>query len=70
MSLINEALADAGKKPAGPLNPRLYPLLSDNFYDVIGGCSQDYCAVKGYSLVTGIGSPIMNRLLPTLAVQP
>jgi kumamolisin len=70
-SLINEARANAGKKPAGPLNPRIYPLLlSDNFHDVIGGCNGEYCAVRGYDLVTGIGSPIMNRLLPTLAAQP
>jgi len=33
---------------------------------VVGGGTQDFCANKGYDLVAGIGSPVMNRLLPTL----
>ncbi len=74
-SLINQARIAAGKKPLGQLNPRIYPILNSatytsNFHDDIGGCTQDYCAVKGYDLVTGIGSPVMNVLLPTLVAQP
>jgi kumamolisin len=74
-SLINQARIAAGKKPLGQLNPRIYPILQSttytkNFHDDIGGCTQDFCAVKGYDLVTGMGSPVMNVLLPTLVAQP
>jgi kumamolisin len=74
-SLINQARIAAGKPPLGQLNPRIYPILQSasytkNFHDDIGGCTQDFCAVKGYDLVTGLGSPVMNVLLPTLAAQP
>ena len=70
-SLINQARIAAHKKPLGQLNPRIYGLLgSNNFHDDIGGCNGDYCAVKGYDLVTGLGSPVMNKLLPTLVAQP
>jgi kumamolisin len=70
-ALINEARLAADKKPLGQLNPRIYPLLgSAAFQDVVGGCTQDHCAVKGCDLVTGIGSPVMNELLPALVAQP
>jgi kumamolisin len=74
-SLINQARIAAGKRPLGQLNPRIYPILrsltyTHNFHDDIGGCTQDYCALRGYDLVTGMGSPVMNVLLPTLVAQP
>ena len=74
-SLINQARIAAGKKPLGQLNPRIYPILKSaaytkNFHDDIGGCNPTFCAVKGYDLVTGMGSPVMNVLLPTLVAQP
>jgi kumamolisin len=69
-SLINQARTAAGKSLLGQLNPRIYPLLGTaNFHDVTAG-SNGYSAGKGYDLVTGIGSPIMNKLLPTLLAQP
>ncbi len=70
-SLINQARIAAGKKPLGQFNPHIYRLLgSTDFHDDIGGCNGDYCAVKGYDLVTGIGSPVMNKLLPALVAVP
>jgi kumamolisin len=73
-SLINQARAAAGKPPLGPLNPRIYPILqttayTKNFHDVTKG-NNGFPAGPGYDLVTGLGSPIMNVLLPTLVAQP
>ncbi len=59
------------------LMPELYslptsstaPVSSADFHDVTSGGSRGvppYNAVKGYDLVTGIGTPIVNNLIPTL----
>jgi len=74
-SLINQARIAKGKKPLGQLNPRIYPILqttgyTKNFHDVTVGFNGFFSAGKGYDLVTGLGSPVMNVLLPTLAAQP
>lgn len=70
MSLVNEARASAKKPQLGPLNPRVYPLLGTaNFHDDTSGNNGYYSAGKGYDLVTGLGSPVMNKLLPTLVSQ-
>lgn len=71
MSLVNQARAAASLPTLGQLNPRIYPLLgSANFRDITKGNNGGYSAGPGYDLVTGIGSPIMNSLLPTLVSQP
>ncbi len=61
----------ANKKPTlGQLNPRIYPLLgTTSFRDILSGNNGGYNAVKGYDLVTGIGTPLMARLLPVLLAQ-
>jgi len=70
-SLINEARIAAGKPPLGQLNPRIYPLLgTSSFHDTTSGCNHGYCAGPGYDLVTGLGSPVMDMLLPVLLAQP
>ncbi len=71
VSLINQERFAKGKKALGQLNPRIYQLLGTaDFHDVTAGCNGGYCAGPGYDLVTGIGSPVMNKLLPKLVAQP
>jgi hypothetical protein len=67
--LINQARVAAGKPILGQLNPRIYKIGAANFHDDVGG-SNGYNAVTGYDLVTGLGSPVINKLLPTLVAQP
>ncbi len=67
MALVNQARLSAGKTTLGLLDPLLYPLLGTaNFRDVKSGNNGGYAAKAGYDLVTGIGTPLMNKLLPTL----
>ncbi len=49
--------------------PRLYHLPSSDFHDVTTG-NNGYAAGAGYDLVTGIGSPVGNTLVPDLADIP
>ncbi|KAF2101176.1 subtilisin-like protein [Rhizodiscina lignyota] len=66
ISLLNDALIAAGKKPLGFLNPLLYKSLHSGFHDVTSGsaigCSETgnplgFPAKKGWDAVTGWGSP-------------
>jgi hypothetical protein len=74
------ALADQGRVLNGnaPLNgpsqtlPALYQLYNNkatyaaDFHDITSGNSGMYSAGPNYDLVTGIGSPIVNKLVPDL----
>jgi hypothetical protein len=46
--------------------PKLYSLSSGNFHDVNTG-NNGYPAVNGYDLVTGLGTPVVNQLVSSLA---
>jgi hypothetical protein len=69
------AIADQGRVLAGEgtLNgetqtlPMLYNLPSTDFNDVTTGNNGTYFAGPGYDLVTGLGTPKANLLLPALA---
>ena len=70
------AIADQGLANAGqPLLTTttalgaLYSLPSTDFHDVITGYN-GYSAGPGYDLVTGIGTPIANLLVPALVITP
>jgi kumamolisin len=70
VALINEQGAANGKQPVGLLNPTLYGMLKTDkgvLHDPIGNHSGLYTAVRGYDLVTGLGSPTGARLIRTLA---
>jgi kumamolisin len=70
MALVNQARLSAGKTTLGLLNPDLYPLLGTaNFRDIKSGSNGGYSAKAGYDLVTGIGAPLMSKLLPTLVAD-
>ena len=77
------AVADQGRALAGlpaldgpgQTLPRLYNLPSADFHDITSGNNTDggsvgYSAGPGYDLVTGLGSPIANKLVPDLAGVP
>jgi hypothetical protein len=79
IAITDQGRALAGE---GPLNntilmPELYslpttttgPAATADFHDILTGTSlgtPNYTAGKGYDLVTGIGTPIVNNLIPTL----
>jgi len=70
VALINEQGAKNGKQPVGFLNPALYGMLKDDkkvLHDPIGNHSGLYNAVRGYDLVTGLGSPTGRELIRALA---
>ncbi len=67
------ALADQGRVLTGlgtldgrhDTLPDLYALSANDFHDITTG-SNGYAADSGYDLVTGRGTPIVNRLVPDL----
>src|SRR5208283_527981 len=72
------ALADEMRVSAGLSNldgptqtlPRLYSLPAADFHDITSGTSTgspNYSAAAGYDLVTGLGTPVANLLVPDLA---
>ncbi|HEX3665759.1 MAG TPA: S53 family peptidase [Rhizomicrobium sp.] len=72
VALINEEAAANGEPPAGFLNPTLYGLAGNSdydalFHDVTKGRSGKFDAVKGFDLVTGIGSQNGQSLIDALA---
>jgi subtilase family serine protease len=72
IALANEQAVSSGKPVVGFVAPTLYNLSRSGseyktiFHDVIGGRSGKYTAVKGYDLVTGLGSPNGQGLIDAL----
>ncbi|HTT84615.1 MAG TPA: S53 family peptidase [Rhizomicrobium sp.] len=71
VALINEEAAANGQPPVGFLNPTLYTLADGGgygllFHDETEGKSGKYEAVKGYDLVTGLGSQNGKYLIDAL----
>ena len=72
ISLINDALIQAGKKPLGFLNPFLYAN-ADAFTDVVKGTNAigrgtgplpyGFAAAPGWDAATGLGTPVFTKLL-------
>ncbi len=50
--------------------PALYDLPSTDFHDITSGSNGTYSATPGYDLVTGLGTPVANLLVPALAGYP
>jgi kumamolisin len=64
---INEALLTAGKPALGFLNPRLYPLAGTAaFRDITSGSNGAFSARLGYDMVTGLGTPSLEKLISAL----
>lgn len=78
-AVANSSRATAGKGPLQTAIADLYTFYNTtqyaDFHDITsgtnGGCGADCTAVVGYDLVTGIGSPRVNALVPALvAIEP
>jgi hypothetical protein len=70
--LANQARAEAGQATLNSTGPTetqqaLYNLPLDAFHDVTTGSNGGYEAGIGYDLVSGLGTPVADRLVPALA---
>jgi subtilase family serine protease len=76
LALVNQQAATNGQPPVGFLNPTLYGLAGNKktyktiLHDVVGGKSGLYKTVKGYDLVTGLGSENGQGMIDALAGSP
>jgi hypothetical protein len=71
ITLADQARAQAGAPTLGTAGPTetqeaLYNLPVSDFHDITSG-SNGYSAGTGYDLVTGLGTPVANLLVPDLA---
>ncbi len=70
IAIADQLRAARGGQPLnGPTQtlPALYSLPRSDFHDITQGSNGLYTAGTGYDLVTGLGSPVANRLVPALA---
>jgi hypothetical protein len=70
IAIANQGRALAGQSTLNGLTqtlPMLYGLPSSDFHDITSGSNGTYSAGPGYDLVTGLGTPIANLLVPALA---
>ena len=67
VAITDQGLAQAGKGTLtnNQLQSQLYSLPSSAFHDITTGFN-GYSATQGYDLVTGLGSPVANHLVPDL----
>ena len=78
-ALVNQGRTAAGKPSIGSgttygTNEALYTLAgstsytnpNNDFFDITSGSNGGYSATTGYDLVTGLGSPVANNLVPDL----
>lgn len=71
VSLLNEARLQAGKPPMGLLNPFLYAnpgaftdvTVGTNAISEDGPLDDGFSCTEGYDPVSGLGTPIFNKLL-------
>jgi subtilase family serine protease len=71
IAVVNQGRALAGEGPIGNIQEAVYALPTSDFHDVTTGTNgltggNLHSAGPGYDLVTGIGSPISNKLIPDL----
>ncbi len=70
MSIVDQGRVLAGESTLDGYSqtlPMLYSLPSSDFHDVTTGSNGTYSAAPGYDLVTGLGTPVANLLVPALA---
>ena len=65
-ALMNQFLVDNGGRTVGDINPLLYRMAQGSqrpgFQDIVAGANAVDTPVKGYDLVTGLGSPSVDHL--------
>ena len=73
ISRINDALVAAGKPTVGFINPTLYSAGGSVGTDITSGnnkkraCKAGFPAIVGFDAVTGLGTPLWNKLYSLLA---
>ncbi len=70
IGIVNQGRALAGESTLNGYTqtlPMLYSLPSSDFNDVTTGSNGTYSAAPGYDLVTGLGTPKANLVVPALA---
>ena len=72
-AIANSMRAAASKAPLNQVLFDLYPIAAD-FHDIISGangsCGAQCNAGTGYDMVTGLGSPMANEIIPALVAAP
>ncbi len=71
VALVNEGRAVAGQQALNSSSPTetqqdLYSLGQSDYHVIASGTNGGYNAAPGYNLVTGLGTPIVDRLVPDL----
>ncbi|HEX5270895.1 MAG TPA: S53 family peptidase [Gemmataceae bacterium] len=66
VALADQQRAARGLGPLGQVQTPLYNLPAADFHDVVAG-SNGFLAGTGYDFVTGLGSPVANRVVTGLA---
>jgi subtilase family serine protease len=66
IAIADQGLALAGKGSLSNAQKDLYQLPSSDFNDITSGSTPFHSAGPGYNLVTGLGSPKANLLIPAL----
>jgi subtilase family serine protease len=69
IALADQGRAINGAKPVGNAVADVYNLPSSDFHDITSGSNGKYSATKGYDLVTGLGSPKVNLVVPALYIS-
>jgi len=73
-AIANSERVAGGKKPLNQPQTLLYPDAEGDYHDIISGengsCGAQCKAGPGYDLVTGLGSPQANLLIPALVAAP
>lgn len=76
IALVNQQAAAYGEGTVGFIDPALYTSIGagsgygNEFHDITNGCNNADCAIAGYDLVTGWGSPNRQALIDILAPPP
>ena len=66
IALADQQRAQHGLGPLNQAQTQIYNLPASDFHDVVFG-SNGYSAGVGYDLVTGLGSPVANRVISGLS---
>jgi subtilase family serine protease len=69
VALADQARALHGEGSLGNAQSQIYNLSGADFHDIVGG-SNGYPATRGYDLVTGRGTPLVDRVVADLAGDP
>jgi uncharacterized repeat protein (TIGR01451 family) len=71
LALVNQGRTAAGQPTLNSTTPTdaqqaLYSLPQTDFNSITSGSNGGYTAQSGYNMVTGLGTPVANRLVPDL----